>query len=209
MKYSVSFAIGVSLTLLGFGYYCGTLDTALIAASVGLSVIAVAAALIYSFLWEHIAFTVLTWLCGVGVMFFGIERLSEYNQIEAVSLMPFLLLLIMVFHSLTYPTLGQNETSGIRTHYTLTYKEVWARTHIFYAVINTASLPPTLFAVLHGGYVFKVALSIATLMAPLFIAAYYSHIIGVKYEKQAEKDILEERKREIEKGWRGPNLKEK
>ena len=206
MKYSVSFAVGVSLTLLGFGYYCGELGTALIAASVGLAVVAVVMALIYCFLWEHVALTVLTWLCGAGVMFFGIERLSEYRQIEAISWLPLLFLFMMMFYSLTYPTLKQNGMTGIKTHYTLAYNEVWTMTHIFFATINTAFLPPTLFAALHGGYVFKVAFSVAMTLTPMLIAAYYSHVMGKKYEKQAEKDILDERKREIEKGWRGPNL---
>lgn len=209
MKYSVSFAVGVSLTLLGFGYYCGELNAMLFATAIGLSVVAIAAALVYRFLWEHIALTVLTWLCGAGVLFFGMARLSDHREIIAISWVPLLFLLLMTFYSLTYPTLKQNETRGIKTHYTLTYNEVWTRTHIFFAVINTAFLPPTLFAALHGGYFFKCAFSSAMLLAPMLIAAYYSCIIGKRYEKQRENDILEERKREIEKGWRGPNLKER
>lgn len=208
MKYSVSFAVGVSVTLLGFGYYYGELNAMFLATALGLLGVAIAAALVYRFLWEHIILTVLTWLCGAGALFFGMVRLSDHREIIAISWLPLLFLLMMTFYSLTYPTLKQNGTSGIKTHYTLTYNEVWTSTHIFFAVINTAFLPPMLFAALHGGYIFKVAFSAVLLLVPMLTAAYYSHIIGKRYEKQAEKDILEERKREIEKGWRGPNLKE-
>ena len=209
VKYAVSFSIGVSLTLLFFGYFCQALDAPLIAAAVALTVAAIAIALIYRFLWKNNVLTVFTWLCGAGVMFFGMIRLSEHREIIAISWVPLLFLLMMTFHSLTYPKIEQNETSGIKTHYTLTYKEVWTRTHVFYAVINTAFLPPMLFTAFHGGYFFKVAFSVAVMLIPMFIALYYSHIIGKRYEKKAEREILEERKREIEMGWRGPNLKEK
>lgn len=209
MKYSVSFAVGVSLTIAGFGYYLGSLSAELVAVAIGLISVAVAAALIYRFLWKHPSLTAFVWICGAVAMLFGISRLSEHQQIMAISWVPLLFILMMAFHSLTYPTLEQNEMSGIKTYYALEFKEVWKRTHVFYAVINTAFLPPTLFAALHGGYIFKVAFSSAMLLAPMFIAAYYSHIIGKRYAKNAEKEAIQERKREIENGWRGPNLKEK
>lgn len=209
IKYAVSFSIGVSLTLLGFGYYYGELKVAFIVLIVALSIVALAAALIYRFLWEHDALTVVTWLCGAGVMFFGIICLSEHREIIALSLMSLLYLGMMTFYSLTYPNLQQNGTTGIKTHYALEYKEVWERTHIFYSVINTAFLPMILFTALHGGYIFKMLFSQVVLLTPMLIAAYYSHIVGKRYEKEAEREVLEERKREIENGWRGPNLKGK
>ena len=200
MKHIISIMFGIVLSSLGFSIYYGDF---------GLRSLFILSPLIVSALFlikkirtiesTKIIFVIYT----AFVYVYEMIRLHDYFYIDEFSITIIIYLIIQIVFTVLALKVEQNGTFGIRTPFTMDYKPVWERTHIFMSIAETSTIPLMLsLSVLSKGWP-RFWLGTGLVLLPLVISLWYSCIIGWKYHKADEERRKAELKRqqEIENGY--------
>lgn len=191
MKYIWSVTIGMIATILALSFYVEGTNFSVYILAAMLLVVAVISQVVFSKTkrTENIIFSI---TIMAGIVVFAFVQNVDSIILDTYSITNVVYFVILLVFAIKSRTVEQNGTFGVRTFFTLEYKEIWNKTHKFYSIIISGFLPP-LFALvfwLHGWTRFW--LGSATVLLPGLIAIIYSSIIGTKYHREASAKEAEE-----------------
>lgn len=206
MKYVWSIAIGMIATFIGLSFYFESVPVSTYVLIALVLLAAVIGQIVYNKV-KSAEITVFPIIFMVGTYIFAFVKCFEFIVIDDFTITSVVYFVMMLLFAIGLRNIEQNSWFGVRTFFTLEYKEIWIKTNRFYSVIISGSLP-MLFALifwLSGWVRFWVAEAIV--LIPGFITLIYDSIIGSKYRKEAEAKEAEELKiqEEIELGYRRKN----
>lgn len=130
------------------------------------------------------------------LLLYGLLRLYKYIVIDEFSVTIIVYFIIQIVFAALSPKTEQNSYFGIRTPFTLDYKEIWDKTHVFVSIAETITIP-IMFALiffLNGWLRFGVGTCLVLL--PLIYSVLYSNVIGTSYHKIMMKKEREELKKQ-------------
>lgn len=196
MKYFVSGTAGLGITMLFFSNLYGETDW------INQLLILSTQILLLLLLIKKIRKTKSSYafiaVYSVAVFIYTMIGLRSHIHIDAFSATIIVYFIIQIFFAVYSSKADQNSTFGIRTPFTLDYKEVWDKTHVFMSVAETLTLP-MLFALIFYAYgTLRFFSGTVIVVLPLVCSALYSNVIGVKYHKTAIIKENEELKKQEE-----------